>query len=752
MTPAPPLTAATAHVLHVGRCQVVGASREVAGPDSPRVRRITPKALAVLRVLAASPGQVVGRDELLAEVWPDSAPTDDVLTQAITHLRKAFSALDDSTAYIETIARSGYRLLVDVRLEDPAAEAAAPALSAGEAGAPVPTAPLRPRRRKRVVRRWLLVLIGVLLLVSTAALSWLLWQQRQPLMPEPSSPLAAAQRPYRLLTSTPSVEAYPALSPDGRDVAYVSVLAEGGSIIHVQRRIANSVPRLLSTPPAGAHDRFPAWSPDGLQIAFARFQPDGRCQVLLARVDGADPARVLLPCDGTELLSFDWSADGRALVFGSMAGSGDRAGIGLFHLDDERWQPLRYPRAEGDLDYSPRISADGRWLVFVRNPQLGRVYRMPADGGELQAMGNELAEIRGLTWLPDNRHVVVGRWIGMEQRLFRLDAERGTYQDMGLDDAQMPSAARHALVLAFMHRQSQSGVAAMNGAQPLKRLYAGTGHDAAPMLSPDGQQLLLLSDRNGAPALWWGRGDGSGSLKRLPGLYPDTRQAVDWSADSRHALVIGQVGQQEPGLYEVNPFTGTVDRLPVPGGEVLQAVYTDNPVRLLVLERGDDHGRLVLYDRSSQPWQALAVLPGVSQVRWDRAGARALHTRFDQPGLFSWSLRPGQAATRLNPRWPTRWRYRSWSVDGQGQVWYAHVAADCVNALSAIAGNDAAQAAPVRCLDRRRAGALAGFSTSPDGNTFLLGVTLRDGGDIGIMPLPDTAGGQFSGIRKLLIP
>ncbi|WP_206326427.1 winged helix-turn-helix domain-containing protein, partial [Pseudomonas viridiflava] len=80
-----------------------------------RPRRLTPKALGVLKVLMRVPGAVVTREELFAEVWPDTLPTNDVLTQAITQLRKAFSRDDDGgTAYIETIAKTGYRLLQPV--------------------------------------------------------------------------------------------------------------------------------------------------------------------------------------------------------------------------------------------------------------------------------------------------------------------------------------------------------------------------------------------------------------------------------------------------------------------------------------------------------------------------------------------------------------------------------------------------------------------------------------------------------------
>ena len=48
---------------------------------------------AVLQCLAEARGHVVSRNDILDEVWPGAAVTDDVLTQCIVELRKAF---DDS--------------------------------------------------------------------------------------------------------------------------------------------------------------------------------------------------------------------------------------------------------------------------------------------------------------------------------------------------------------------------------------------------------------------------------------------------------------------------------------------------------------------------------------------------------------------------------------------------------------------------------------------------------------------------------
>src|SRR6476620_3457785 len=98
--------------LRVGECLVDVPRREVRCGDEPR--RITVKSMQVLLVLVAHAGKVVSREALLEWVWADTMPTDDVLTQAITQLRKAFGDDRGAPRYLETIAKGGYRLLAPV--------------------------------------------------------------------------------------------------------------------------------------------------------------------------------------------------------------------------------------------------------------------------------------------------------------------------------------------------------------------------------------------------------------------------------------------------------------------------------------------------------------------------------------------------------------------------------------------------------------------------------------------------------------
>jgi len=76
--------------------------------------RVEPKAMQVLVYLAAHPG-VVSKEELISSVWPEVFVSDDVLPGSISALRKAFNDNARRPRVIETIHKSGYRLLLPVQ-------------------------------------------------------------------------------------------------------------------------------------------------------------------------------------------------------------------------------------------------------------------------------------------------------------------------------------------------------------------------------------------------------------------------------------------------------------------------------------------------------------------------------------------------------------------------------------------------------------------------------------------------------------
>ena len=70
-----------------------------------------PQAAEVLKVLAARPGQLISKDDLVQAVWGPIAVTDDSLVQCVKEIRKALG--DDRHEIVRTIHKRGYVLEPD---------------------------------------------------------------------------------------------------------------------------------------------------------------------------------------------------------------------------------------------------------------------------------------------------------------------------------------------------------------------------------------------------------------------------------------------------------------------------------------------------------------------------------------------------------------------------------------------------------------------------------------------------------------
>lgn len=83
---------------------------KVTGPSGNG--QLGPRAAEVLVQLASSPGEVVGRDTLLDEVWGEGQGSTELLSRAVSEIRHALDDHPDNPAFIQTLPRRGYRLIV----------------------------------------------------------------------------------------------------------------------------------------------------------------------------------------------------------------------------------------------------------------------------------------------------------------------------------------------------------------------------------------------------------------------------------------------------------------------------------------------------------------------------------------------------------------------------------------------------------------------------------------------------------------
>jgi TolB-like protein/Tfp pilus assembly protein PilF len=97
----------------LGPFEVVPQRNRIAGPGGET--RVEPKTMAVLLELAAAAGGTVDRESLIRAVWPRGFVTDDVLTRCVGQLRKALGDSARTPRFLETVPKTGYRLVAPVR-------------------------------------------------------------------------------------------------------------------------------------------------------------------------------------------------------------------------------------------------------------------------------------------------------------------------------------------------------------------------------------------------------------------------------------------------------------------------------------------------------------------------------------------------------------------------------------------------------------------------------------------------------------
>ena len=94
-------------------------ARELLGDGKPV--HLSPKAFDVLEILVARRPNVVGKEILLTEVWPDRVVEEANLAIAVGEIRRALGDDSKSPSIILTVQRRGYRFGAQAEGLDPAA-------------------------------------------------------------------------------------------------------------------------------------------------------------------------------------------------------------------------------------------------------------------------------------------------------------------------------------------------------------------------------------------------------------------------------------------------------------------------------------------------------------------------------------------------------------------------------------------------------------------------------------------------------
>ena len=151
------------------------------------------------------------------------------------------------------------------------------------------------------------------------------------------------------------------VSTDGRWLAFASNRGGSSQLYKVRLDSADALPQQLTFDTLPSY--WAAWSPDGREVAFHRFNGERR-QVFVIPSEGGPPVAVT---DGSEdMRSPEWSPDGRSLLL--LTNWGTHPSLDLVTRDaDGRWSaPRPFSVVLGRDTVTPTLSAwspDGRFLA-----------------------------------------------------------------------------------------------------------------------------------------------------------------------------------------------------------------------------------------------------------------------------------------------------------------------------------------------------------------------------------------------------
>jgi Tol biopolymer transport system component len=177
------------------------------------------------------------------------------------------------------------------------------------------------------------------------------------------------------LTALPSQDVQPAPSPDGTRIAFASI--EGPDYISVMNADGSGVTRLTGVPgkyPGEA--ACPSWSPDGSRILFTGFV-NGSTNLFVMNADGSHVVNLT----NDDSLRDDvgaWSPDGRQIAFARWAGTPLLPHI---HVMDAGGSNVRQLTRGNALDFWPAWSPDSRQIVFARETEDGAIRQIVSIGG-----------------------------------------------------------------------------------------------------------------------------------------------------------------------------------------------------------------------------------------------------------------------------------------------------------------------------------------------------------------------------------
>lgn len=362
-----------------------------------------------------------------------------------------------------------------------------------------------------------------------------------------------------LITSFPGNKVAPALSPDGRLLAFSSKGPEdrGEADIWVKSIDTGALRRLTETPQFT--ETSPAWSPNGRDIAFIR-----RDQGVFVVPERGGPERNLSRSGNY----VEWAPDGKSVLIRDRDRDGP-FGIYQVFLDTLERRCLTQP-VLGDGDWRFSVSSDGSKLAFIRfeHPGSGDLYVAAMQGGPPRRITNWNGGLSHVIWTPDGRDLIYSK-----EGLWRISATltapgrgsplTGIPAPASNLSISRPGSGRAARLVFQTYKRDLSfriidlSAPLVDGTFQALRPFAASKHLEFPgPFSPDSRAFAFVS---GQPSqLWISNIEGSSLHQVTSGIFEPSPGS--WSPDGRKIVYSATVAGNHD-VFVVDTEAGSPKRL-----------------------------------------------------------------------------------------------------------------------------------------------------------------------------------------------
>jgi Tol biopolymer transport system component len=410
--------------------------------------------------------------------------------------------------------------------------------------------------------KWFAIAGVALVMIAAGIVIWGRGSAPRMLVPGATTPVAV----------TPDIEIEPAISPDGKLVAYSAQTAAGMRIF--VRQIEGGRANLLTGDLDGNHG-WPRWSPDGSRISFAAkggiylvpalggtpkrtievgathaWSPDGR-QLAYGNAQGiwvqplaGGPARSVMK--GATLHSPAWSPDGRLIAFaeGSRATFSNLSANSIWAKPTESGSPVRLSDST-HVNLSPVWAADGRSVLYVSNAGGTRDIYQQAVGSSGRPNSKPARLTTGLgpytiTLSADGSriaydvvHSYSNIWVAPippGSPISFASSTRVTRDNQRIENMRLSHDGKWLAYDSDRGGNFDIYKLRLDGGDPVQ-LTTDPGNDYSPTWSPDDRQIAFHSQRTGTRHIYVVSAEGSGDILVASG--PGQDRDPDWSPDGR---------------------------------------------------------------------------------------------------------------------------------------------------------------------------------------------------------------------------